>query len=531
MRSWNGRRLSADLTVVLALVLGVAGLPARGEAGCGCEKPPPPVAAIRPPFASPGDTVTLLAEGMVAGATYVATFRDWDGDELAVEGVAVDKRDFADGVVKTQLAVAAPALAPGPATVAVTPLAGGATLLEVPATDFTMLQASLPLPEAKGQTRASCYSAAVAMDGTVYFPLDISDVAEQMIFTGRAGGYRLTFDPEDVVIYNTQGVTMQLLDPAVVGLYTIDDAPDGEQAGPDAKSWGPTNRSFRMTYDRHEFVTYRDQHLTDPGREPDPTDPDWHLDGTRHYDHDHLVLAIHGLVDQTDPPAPGVTPPFTFRVKRMLANAAGGAENETIQWSAGCETPPVDRSAEVPPPSCGAAPFVGCRQPVRSRATRLQIKDKEKDARDSVAWKWAHGQETATGSFGDPAAEDGMVLCLYDESGNAPALIFEAGVPPNDGCDASSARSCWKGSPRGFSYRKKDGAPAGIAGVVLKPGANGRARVVVKGRGELLALPELPLALPVRAQLQSAIGQCWEATFDAAGVRTNTAMHFHGRAD
>jgi hypothetical protein len=535
---------TADRTSVLVLSLTLAALlltASGAEAGCGCSKPPPAVAAVRPHFASPGHDVTLIADGLVVGSPYVATFHAFDGAEESVDGVAVSKRDFADGVVKTQLVVAAPDLAPGPATITVTPLGGGGTILQIAAEDFTLLQAPLPLAETNGKIEAQCYQAAVSSGGTVYFPFDVSDVAQEMIFEGRAGGYRLTFHAEDIVIYNTQGVTMQLLDPDVVGLYTIDDGSDAEESSGSGESnalqrsshdkWNAGNRSFRMTYDRHEFLTYNALHEDDPGHAPDPTDRDWHVDGSRHFDHHHIVLAIQGLIDQTTPPTPGETPPFTFRVKRRLGSGDSGPnENTVLQWSAGCTMHPA-HPVKMTAPACSATPFAGCRSPLVSRSTRLEITDKAKDSQDALAWKWANGQRTPAGSFGDPLQTDGMTLCLYDESGATPVLVFEAGMPPNEGCNDSGERPCWKASRNGYLYAKNDGKPAGIVDLTAKPGKDGRAHVLVKGRGEDLALPALPLGLPVRAQLQSITGQCWAAVFGPTGVNRNDATRFRGRAD
>lgn len=528
-----------DLVLLLILALLIT---ARGaEAGCGCAKPPPAVAAVRPHFASPGSDVTLIAADLTAGVSYTATFRAFGGTEASVDGVAVSKRDFADGLVKTQLVVAAPDLAPGPATITVTPLGGGTTILQIAAEDFTLLQAPLPLAEANGKVEAQCYQAAVSSGGTVYFAFDVSDVAQQMIFEGRAGGYRLTFSAEDIVIYNTQGVTMQLLDPNVDGLYTIDDGPDAEDASElgahtlprsAGDEWSADNRSFRMTYDRHEFVTYNTLHGDDPAHGLDPTDPDWHLDGSRHFDHHHIVLAIQGLIDKATPAAPGVTPPFTFRVKRRLGSGANGGptENSVLQWGPGCTLRPA-HPVKVTAPPCSAAPFVGCRSPLTSRSTRLEITEKTKDSQDALAWKWANGQGTSAGSFGDPLQTDGMTLCLYDESGATPVLVFGAGVPPNEGCKAGGGQSCWKAIRNGYRYAKKDRRPAGIADLTAKSGKDGRAHLLVRGRGQHLTLPALPLGLPARAQLQSVTGQCWDAVFGPTGVNRNDATRFRGRAD
>jgi hypothetical protein len=66
---------------------------------------------------------------------------------------------------------------------------------------------------------------------------------------------------------------------------------------------------------------------------------------------------------------------------------------------------------------------------------------------------------------------------------------------------------------------------------LLKPGREGKAKIIVKGRGKNLALPTLPLNLPLRVQLQADSGACWEATYSEAGVKRNTARGFKGKAN
>ena len=38
-----------------------------------------------------------------------------------------------------------------------------------------------------------------------------------------------------------------------------------------------------------------------------------------------------------------------------------------------------------------------------------------------------------------------------------------------------------------------------------------RARIQLRGAGSELRMPSLPLGLPVRVQVQSATGECWES--------------------
>ena len=312
----------AGLVSLLSLIAPVS----PAEAGCGCQKPPPPLAAIRPAFASPGNTVRLFAPAMEENGRYQVTFSH-PANEVTVSANAVLLRDFADGVYKPQIIVSAPNLPEGPTSVTVK--RGHAVILEVPASDFTMLQRPIALAEANAEVVATCYRAAVGSDGTVYIPLDISAIDDHMIFTGIGKGYRLEYGAEDITIYNTQGVLMQLLGPEWSSIYTIDDPQEGSVSN--------AEMSFRLTYDRHEFITYRTNHATNPNWFHDPSDPEWHADGSRHIDHDHLVVAIRGLVRGEELPPPGVTPYFTFKLTTDIADdSSDSTVNTAIQWNQTC---------------------------------------------------------------------------------------------------------------------------------------------------------------------------------------------------
>ena len=287
-------------------------------AGCGCNKPPPPAAIVRPTFASPGDTVTFFPPENRYGRYDVRFFNG--GDFVAFRDVkAVYKRDLADGVYKWQVVVKAPNLPPGPTPLDIT----GRERYTIPASGFTMMQPALALQEGDGETLATCYSAAVTADNTVLLPLDISGISQHMIFNGLGEGYPLLFGAADVAIYNTQGFLMQLLGPNNTNIFSIEDA-----GQPD---------SFELTYDRHEFVTYRLAHAHLNGFGLDPQDPAWHLDGTYHVDHDHLVIAIKGVIEGQGAPAPGVTPRFDLSIVTALADTATTTVTKrVITWSTAC---------------------------------------------------------------------------------------------------------------------------------------------------------------------------------------------------
>src|SRR5262249_44550086 len=77
-----------------------------------------------------------------------------------------------------------------------------------------------------------------------------------------------------------------------------------------------------LWYSRHEFNTYFLQHLPGQPQATDPNDGNWHVDGTRHVDHNHVILAIAGTVNGVAP-APGAPPAFNLTVKAQSLFFAG----------------------------------------------------------------------------------------------------------------------------------------------------------------------------------------------------------------
>jgi hypothetical protein len=288
------------------------------DAGCGCNKPPPTAAVVRPAFASPGDTVTLFPVENKSGK-YDVEFERGSVDVKIKDVKAVYRRDLADGRYKWQVVVKAPQLSPGPTSIEVK----GDKTTKVSSSAFTMMQKAITLQEGDGETVATCYSAAVTADRTVLIPLDISAISQRMIFNGLGERYPLLFTASDVAIYNAQGFLMQLLGPTNAMIYAITDP-----GQPD---------SLELTYDRHEFVTYRETHAHVNGFGLDPADKAWHTDGTYHVDHDHLVISIKGVVEGKGAPAPGRTPNFDFSILTALADSpTATVTRRVIQWSTAC---------------------------------------------------------------------------------------------------------------------------------------------------------------------------------------------------
>jgi cysteine-rich repeat protein len=177
---------------------------------------------------------------------------------------------------------------------------------------------------------------------------------------------------------------------------------------------------------------------------------------------------------------------------------------------------------------CAPVAAAGCRGLVAGGSGRLIVRDETRDGRDVLEWKWTGGAATPLAALGDPITRDAYRLCLYDLAAAEPTLRLSAAAPAGGTC---AGRPCWRANrDDGFRYRDRDRTPDGIDRLELRAGAAGTAKMRVTGKGSLLALPPLPLALPALAQLHGRDGECWEARFDGAGTTRNDARRFKARA-
>jgi hypothetical protein len=309
-------RASAIFAVAAMVMMVELVAPRAARAGCGCTKPPPPLAAVRPSVAWAGADVTLFHAALVAGQRYGLRFdSEQDGGATAFAvATAVAKRDLADGVTKPQLVAALPVLPIGPVRIRV--FAADATLIDVADDAFTVAPAPIGIPTGVGAYRFENYRAAVSRDGVVYLPLDFGDIQHARIFDAQAQGLPLRFESEDVAFWNVQGFLMQLLGQNMPGLFAIDSS-----SGPD---------SDVLRYSRHEFNTYFLQHGERASHAVDPTDGAWHLDGTHHIDHDHQVIAIDARLPNGDALPPGSTPRFTLVVTTSTLFSKGVVGRDSV---------------------------------------------------------------------------------------------------------------------------------------------------------------------------------------------------------
>lgn len=274
------------------------------EAGCGCEKAPPVVASVRPSVTYAGSDVDLFHPNLNLGEAYEVRFESAAGGEVAVSGTGWERRDLADGVVKAHVTVAVPRLALGPAAIEVRD-SEGILVMSVDSADFTVAPDPIAITEAFGMNRFEDYRAAVDADGTVYVSIDLSAVRKGRTMDIWGKSFPLRFGAEDVAFYNVQGFLMQLLDTPVPGLLAFDVADRGPKD------------SSALRYFRHEFETYFAAHEERDTHAVDPSDDDWHLDGTPHIDHNHLIVAIAGVYADGSRPSPGATAPFDLTLNAI----------------------------------------------------------------------------------------------------------------------------------------------------------------------------------------------------------------------
>ena len=177
---------------------------------------------------------------------------------------------------------------------------------------------------------------------------------------------------------------------------------------------------------------------------------------------------------------------------------------------------------------CIAAPRAGCRLPTDRRRSRISLTKGKREDGDALTWQWGKGEATLPGDLGDPTHGDDYALCVYEDGLASPRLVLRAVAPAGAACPEGP---CWRGrgrpkGSRGFAYTSRDRLPDGLSAIRLSPGAPGKAAILVRGRGRHLPLPTLPLGGPVRVQVETPGGACWEAEYSTSDVDHNDARAF-----
>lgn len=152
--------------------------------------------------------------------------------------------------------------------------------------------------------------------------------------------------------------------------------------------------------------------------------------------------------------------------------------------------------------TCAPSPAVGCATAPKSK---LLLADNADPTKDKWLWKWKGGTLNA-GDVGDPTAQADLAVCVYDASG---ALV--GGTIPH-------GTAGWTAKPTSLGYKDATSALHGLNKMTLKFSAG---LILAKAKGANAAVPTLPAATPLTAQLVNLdTGACWESVF--ATAKTNT---------
>jgi hypothetical protein len=157
---------------------------------------------------------------------------------------------------------------------------------------------------------------------------------------------------------------------------------------------------------------------------------------------------------------------------------------------------------------------------------RASLRLRRGDPEDiGLQWKWGVGEATAA-EVGDPTYGTGTsyALCIYDGSDNR---VLSARAPAGTHCGLG-VEDCWSSRSTKLSYRDDEMLPDGLQSISL--GISGSdAKFKVKGAGESLDMPVLPLAFPLTVQLVNSDGSCWESAFQMDDMVRNDTTQLKAR--
>jgi hypothetical protein len=153
--------------------------------------------------------------------------------------------------------------------------------------------------------------------------------------------------------------------------------------------------------------------------------------------------------------------------------------------------------------------------------SRLLLVDQSNNARDRLVWRWERGEWTTLSEFGDPTTSTTYTLCIWDELAETPTLVSETTIPPGDR---------WTPVTNGYRYVDSHRVHGGVRRVILKAGGDRQARIAMRGKGENLWVPGLPLQQDSHVTVQLVNeNACWEAEYSTF-VRRDSER-FDARSD
>ena len=241
------------------------------------------------------------------------------------------------------------------------------------------------------------------------------------------------------------------------------------------------------------------------------------------------ITAGEGCDDGNNDPGDGCSPTCVLICGNGTLDGTEECDDNNTDSGDGCSSScELETCFSCVGTNCTAEPQTGCRVPTESNRAIIIINDKSNDNADNLTWRWIRGEATTLADFGDPLTDTDYELCIFDETGDVPSLVFSAEAPAGGTCRNND---CWRATgSNGFRYQDLDRTPDGINTIVLRRGDEGKALVSVVGRGPNLTLPTLPMSQDstVTAQLRNSNGVCWEEEYSTALRNTDTQFRAKG---
>ncbi len=213
-----------------------------------------------------------------------------------------------------------------------------------------------------------------------------------------------------------------------------------------------------------------------------------------------VLLNRDGIVDHIDSPHPDTNKALHVMQigSTWLAAITGDGNVTTVRVARSVAACPT-----LPDPSCDA----GVNQRVGIREAAIH--------RDSIKLKVKDAALGALGDLGDPTTASDYVLCLWDDQGGQPVLVYEQDAHAGTTC---AGKPCWRQVGAGYRFKDNRLENSSISRLSLAPKkSDTELKITAKLRGLAVGPPQLPLSVDpsVRVQLHNlADGHCWEASFD-----------------
>ena len=228
-----------------------------------------------------------------------------------------------------------------------------------------------------------------------------------------------------------------------------------------------------------------------------------------------LLLAASGVGGA---PRPGAAedvasgPPAASRGASNGFGAPNGCRNITLIEYPAAGFPRVLPLTRL----CPFEPRTDCRGEAVPGRSRLVMREKRGDSnRDVIKWRLKKGQAVTSADLGDPTADTDYELCVYVEVADVCWLVLHPDALAGPG---------WKARRKGYVFKAKKGKHEdGLRKLRLRTGADGKARLQLKGKGPLLDLRALPVPddAAILVQLYNGANQCWSTEFGDAPQKSD----------